>query len=389
MAPLLLLLTVYLAFVGLGLPDGVFGVAWPALRAELRVPLEVGGAVALVGGVCSVASSVASGWLLHHVGTARVVVVSFALTGGALVGIALVPSTPVLLCLMVPLGCGAGAVDTALNHFVAHHYSSRQMSWLHCAWGLGATLGPASLSWCLASSAGWRSGYGLLAAAQLGLLAFLTATRGLFPREASAEVSAAPGQVLVLGAGLAPWLGVGAFAAYTGAEAAVGLWAASLLVESRGASLSAAGMSVAVYYGAITGGRFVSGLVADRAGNRAMVRLGLAVAAAGAILLAWPAAPAAGLAGLGLLGAGFAPVYPCLMHETPRRFGAEFARTVIGMQVGAAYVGGPVLPLLLGLVAASYGLEILPAAVLALIAAVAAATELQHRVAAARSSPRQ
>lgn len=190
MAATLLLAIVYVAFVGLGLADGAFGVAWPAMRAELGAPLAAAGAVSLVAGACSTASSVASGRVLGRLGTPRLVVLSFALTSLALAGFALAPAPVALLLLAVPLGLGGGAVDAGLNHHVARFYSSRHMNWLHCAWGLGAALGPLILAARLANG-GWRAGYATLSLAQLGVTAILLATLRLWPREAPPARAAA------------------------------------------------------------------------------------------------------------------------------------------------------------------------------------------------------
>jgi fucose permease len=183
----------------------------------------------------------------------------------------------------------------------------------------------------------------------------------------------------------APWLGVVSFAAYAGVEYAVGLWAASLLVESRGLSHQTAGVWVGMYYASITVGRFATGLVSDRVGNRFLVRLGLALATVGGMLLSIRPMSGAALVGLLCLGLGFAPVYPCLVHETPRRFEPELARSVIGFQVGAAYVGGPILPALVGLIAARWGLESVPACIVGLVALVVASTEVLNALTARRA----
>lgn len=374
MAQAALLGTIYLAFISLGLPDSVFGVAWPAMRQTLDQPLAAAGLVTLLVTAGSAASSMASAAVLGRMGTGLVVMLSGLLTGLALLGLAWAPSPGWVLAFAVPLGLGAGSVDAGLNHFVAEHYSSRHMNWLHGCWGLGATIGPLIMGAALVGNTqGWRPAYQLIGGLQLALAGLFLASLRLWRQAPGAPLAHAAGGVAAPVARAVPawagWLAPSLYLVYATTEVGTGLWAASIRVDGRGLDASAAGWWVSCFFGAIMGGRFAIGLVAARLGNRRLVRLGLVTAIAGALLFAVPGWPAPfSLAGLVLLGLGCAPIYPSLMHETTRRFDPATARRVVGRQVAFAYVGGALGPAALGLLGAQVGLAaIMPAIVLALL----------------------
>ena len=367
-----LLAVIYLAFISLGLPDGVLGVAWPAMRFSFGQPVQAAGLVTLILTVCSAASGFASGVVLKRLGTGPVVMVSGFLTGFALLGFAMAPSFGWILLLAVPLGFGAGAVDSGLNHFVAEHYSSRHMNWLHGCWGIGATLGPFIMGSALAGAPGWQEGYRHIALVQLALALVFLLSLPLWKREHSspgkkADVGMRPGPRAMTPA-WAPWLAASLFMVYATVEVGTGLWAASILVDGRGMAAQTAGLWVSCFFGAIMAGRFAIGMVAARLGNRVLVRLGLVTAMLGALLFALPdVTQTVSLAGLVLLGLGGAPIYPSLMHETTRRFDADTARTVVGRQVAFAALGSAIGPAALGVLGAQLGLgAIMPAVLLAL-----------------------
>ncbi|MFW5329075.1 MFS transporter [Hydrogenophaga sp. ZJX-1] len=374
MAHLLLLAIVYVSFVSLGLPDAVMGVIWPAMRADMGQPLAALGVLTLTMTVCAALSAGFAGRIVARVGTGVVVAASCLMTALALVGFSVAPSFAWLVLLGIPLGAGGGAVDASLNHFVAAHYSSRHMNWLHGFWGVGATTGPAVMGLALAGPGGWTRGVLTLGLAQLTLAALLWATLSLWRRERSQPTDAAaadePPVVFQPVARRALWLAPLCFLFYVAAEMGTGLWAASILVNDRGISLAQAGFWVSLYFGSITAGRFGVGLVSERLGNRRLVRLGATLALAGAALFALPGLPALlSLAGLVLMGLGCAPVFPSLMHEAARRFPADVARTVIGRQMMAAYAGGSVIPAAFGLLATWVGLgAVMPVVMLLLIA---------------------
>jgi fucose permease len=384
LAHLLLLGIIYVSFISLGLPDGVMGVAWPAVRVDMGQPLAAVGVFTLVGTVCAAVSSYFAGAIVKRVGTGVVVAASCLVTALALVGYGFAPSFMWLVALSIPMGIGAGAVDTSLNHFVAAHYSSRHMNWLHGFWGVGATLGPLIMSWAVANPAGWTLGTRTIGLMQLALAVALFLTLALWAREKATHAEDASTQsAATLFKPLNPtamWLAPTCFLLYVSAEMGTGLWAASILATDRGMPLAQAGVWVAVYFGAITVGRFAVGLIANWLGNRKLVQLGICVAALGATLFAahgWVGD--ASLAGLVLMGLGCAPIFPSLMHETARRFPEDVARKVISRQMIFAYIGIAVIPAAFGVLATWAGLAvIMPVVVALLLVMLVMTTSLDH-----------
>jgi len=381
-AHLVLLGIVYLSFISLGLPDGILGVSWPAIRADMGQPLAAVGAITMTMTICSATASFFAGAIAQRIGTGAVVAASCLMTALALLAFSIAPSFGWLVALGIPLGLGAGAVDASLNHFVAAHYSARHMNWLHGFWGVGATTGPLIMGLALAGS-GWASGVRSIGLMQLTLAVVLWSTLSLWAKEhskppagedAHGEATFKPVHRLAL------WLAPSLFLLYVAAEMGTGLWAASILVTDRGLSQAQAGVWVSVYFGSITAGRFGVGLIANRLGNRRLVRLGIAVATAGALVFALPAVFGS-LASLGLvlMGLGCAPIFPSLMHETARRFPDNVARTVIGRQMSFAYAGGSVIPAAFGLLATWAGLEaVMPVVVLILVTLMALSIALDR-----------
>jgi Fucose permease len=396
MPSFLLIPVIYLAFISLGLPDSVFGTAWPSMRPELGAPLQAAGLVTLILTSCSALSAIASGKINKRFGTGPVVLISSVLTATGLLGYSLAPSYLWILVAALPLGFGAGAVDSSLNGYVATHYSSRHMNWLHASWGIGATVGPLIMTAVLASGASWRSGYRVISGIQGALALLFLLSLGLWSRASgsSAATGGTDGEAeaahtksrassrrpKISGMNHAePWIQIAMYAVYCAAEYSVGVWTASMLVESRHHPAASVGSWVSLYYGGIMIGRVLTGIVSNRLGNRFMVRLGLGIAILGAALLCVPQVDWLALPALLLVGLGFAPIYPCLMHETPERFDADTYQTVIGYQMAAANIGGSVLPALIGLIASATSLEILGPCVLGLVALLAILGEILNR----------
>jgi fucose permease len=382
-AHLILLGIVYVSFISLGLPDGILGVAWPAIRADMDQPLAAVGVVTMTMTACAAAASFLAGPLAKRVGTGLVVAISCLMTALALIGFAYAPSFVWLVALGIPLGLGSGAVDSSLNHFVAAHYSSRHMNWLHGFWGVGATTGPLIMGVALASSTGWTAGTQAIGLVQLCLAVVLFSTLTLWSQERSTPSAGDAEHVTPKFKPVRPlavWLAPTSFLFYVAAEMGTGLWAASILVTDRGLSPTQAGVWVAVFFGSITAGRFGVGLIANRLGNRKLVQLGIGVAIAGAILFAAHGVlGAASQFGLVLMGLGCAPIFPSLMHETARRFPDDVARTVIGRQMTFSYIGGSVVPASFGLLATWAGLGVvMPVVVVVLIALLAITTVLNR-----------
>ncbi|MBC7918298.1 MAG: MFS transporter [Rhodoferax sp.] len=385
MAHWLLLALVYLSFVSLGLPDAVLGVAWPAIRADMGQPLAAMGFITLTMTVCSASASFMSAVITKRIGTGVVVAGSCLMTALALIGFSYAPSFIWLVALGIPLGLGAGAVDASLNHFAAAHYSSRHMNWLHGFWGIGATAGPLIMGAALASSGGWTIGARSIGLVQVALAVVLWLTLSLWSKEnatppTDGAAHAKPLQFKPTNP-LALWLAPLTFLFYVAAEMGTGLWAASILVGSRGVTQTMAGVWVALYFGAITAGRFGVGLIANKLGNRKLVQLGICIAAVGATLFAFPQLPAPlSMAGLMLMGLGCAPIFPSLMHETARRFPDDVARMVIGRQMGLAYAGGAIIPGAFGLLATWAGLAAVMPVVVVMLLALLVVTTLLNRM---------
>lgn len=361
----LLLVVIYLAFIGLGLPDSLLGAAWPAMRPDLGVPIESAGLASMIIAGGTIVSSLASGAVLKRVGTARVVLISTALTAEALLGFSLAPSFLWLLLCAVPLGLGAGSIDAGLNHYVATHYGSHHMSWLHCFWGVGATLGPIIISRYIAVRSSWRAGALAVSLIQFAIAAVLLIAMPLWKKVNGGETASnaesrteksAEKPLRIRGVKFA----LLTFLFYCGVELTVGLWGASYLAGARGFSAATAARWISLYYLGITVGRFVTGFVTFRLSNPTLIRAGQIVALLGAVLLPLPLPAGFTLAGLLLMGLGCAPIFPCMIHETPARFGRESAASIIGFQMAFAYVGSTFLPPLMGLLIARTTIHIFP-----------------------------
>lgn len=354
-ASFLLLVIVYLAFISIGLPDGTLGVAWPEMHQSLGLPIGMAGLLILVVTLLSAVSSFASGPIINRFGTGPVVMVSGFATGLALLVYAQANHFYWILLAAAPLGFGAGAVDAGLNGFVARHYSGRHMNWLHACWGVGATGGPLIMAYAGASAIGWRGGYLIIGLMQLSLALVFVFTlplwRAVPPRSEVAEESHLRNPPTLGLRSTAAWLSGGIFMLYVALEGTVGLWAGSILVESRGVGMREAGQCVTAYYGSITIGRILVGFGVERTGNRHLVRGGAVLALAGAVIFAVSPHLAGMAVGLVLVGLGFAPIYPGLIHEVPRRFAPEAVQSVIGRQVSGAYIGMASLPPLAGVIA--------------------------------------
>ena len=368
---LLLLAIIYLGYISLGLPDKILDAAWLPMSRAFDVPLRYGGFIPLTIALCSSVSASASGFILRKIGTGRLLAICGAVTGLSLIGCGWSPVFAVLLAFAIPLGFGQGAVDTGMNYYVSKHYSSRDMSWLHCCWGVGATLGPLLASLFLQRTGSWKSGYFAIGSCQLVLAAFFCSTIGLWDRarrdeEAEdREAAAASSMDRLTGKcefSLDFWLCVLIFFLYCGIEAGSGLWCCAFLTQSRGMALENAQFVVTAYWGALTGGRFLLGFMADRIGNRRLSILAGAGVLVAAGLLLIPAGGAV-LPSIALLLVGFAlaPIYPCLMHEATRRgFNDATAAALTGLQGSASMIGCMVMPPVIGYAGDLISMEALP-----------------------------
>ena len=353
----LLLAVIYLAFISLGLPDALLGSAWPVMQGALNAPLSFAGAVSMVISGGTILSSLLSDRMTRKLGAGLVTALSVLMTASALFGFSLCSAPWMLILWAVPYGLGAGAVDAALNNYVALHYSSRHMSWLHCMWGVGASVSPFIMSLALQRGWGWQTGYRTVSYLQLALTALLFLSLPLWKKRtnetAESNESVEPakrqsiGQLLRLPG--VPLILL-TFFGYCAMESTAGLWASSYLVNARGVEAETAARFASLYFLGITLGRFLNGFIADRFGDRGMIRAGLGLAAVSIliILLPWRSCP---LIGLVTLGIGCAPIYPCIIHSTPESFGRENSQAIIGVQMASAYIGSTFMPPLFGLIA--------------------------------------
>ncbi|ACZ30146.1 major facilitator superfamily MFS_1 [Xylanimonas cellulosilytica DSM 15894] len=385
----LLLALIYLAFVSLGLPDSLLGAGWPAMQQDLGVPLSYAGLVAMVISGGTIVSSLLSDRMTRRFGAGRVTAASVLVSALALLGFSLVGSFWPLLVLAVPFGLSAGAIDAALNNHVALHYSSRHMNWLHCFWGVGTVISPFFMAQALASQHGWAGGYRTVALIQLGIGVVLVATLPLWRRQlaqtaelrTTARALRLPEILRIRGVKSL----LLAFFGYCAVEGTAILWGASYLAIQRGVDTTTAARYAALFLLGITGGRFLAGFVADRLGDRTMIRLGLALMAVG-IVAVWLPVPgtASALNGLVVLGLGCAPIYPAIIHSTPANFGAENSQAIVGVQMAAAYTGSVAAPPLFGLIANHVDIGLFPLYLLVLTVLVAVMIErVARRTAAA------
>jgi fucose permease len=375
-----LLLLAYLAFVSLGLPDGLLGVGWPSIRTELGVPTEAVGVLITAGTAGYLTSSVLAGFTLARLGVGGLLAGSTLLAGLALTGYATTPAFALLVGAALVLGLGSGAIDSGLNAYAAGAFGPRHMNWMHAFFGLGVAIGPLIMTGALGAGLSWRWGYGIVATAQLALAtAFALTVRAWRDRAtppaagpARADAPARPTRVRETLRLPAVWLGGVAFAVYVAIEVAAGLWAFLLLTEGRGVAGPVAGVCVSGYWGSLFVGRVVQGLVAERLGTGRVLRGSLVGMTGGAVLIALPAPAWVAVAGLLVLGFAAAPVFPLLTLTTAERVGAAHADRAIGLQIGAAGLGGALVPAGIGVLVGRLSVAVLgPALVLLAVALVA------------------
>ena len=371
----ILLGIIYLGFISLGLPDGALGIGWPLMRLDFGVPIHYAGFILFITLPLSALSSLMSAHLGEKYGVGKLAFASALLTSSSLLGISTVTSYWGLILFSVGLGIGQGAVDALLNAYVAKHYNARHMSWLHGCWAVGATIGPALMTRVISTSGAWSMGYLSLGSAQFVIALILLFSLGFWlhddheTRNKPKTRSAFDSRML---------FGMALFFLYVGAELSIGLWSNSYLIEKMGLAASVSGYLVALYYGSIMVGRFLSGFVAVRLGNRGLIRLGLFIVSGG-LLVMFVAEDVMFLRlGMVLMGLGLAPLYPAMMHETPRRFKEDLATRLIGYQVGIAYGGGRIITAGLGFLFNLFDLSIFYPLVLVVIVLMIILSELYN-----------
>ena len=361
----LLLVIIYLAFISLGLPDSLLGSAWPSIYGSFGVSIESAGIISIIVSACTVASSLSSDRIIRRFGVGKVTFISVVMTALALIGFSFSSSFALLCIFAIPLGFGAGSVDAALNNFVALHYKAKHMSWLHCFWGVGASLGPIVMACSLLRMQSWHAGYRIIGILQFALVAVLLLALPLWEKIPSATVenvdtkpATVPMRRLIRLSGTRQVLL--AFFCYCGIEHTVGLWGSSYLVTVCEIAAETAAGWISLYFIGITFGRLLSGFFAIKLQHRQMIRLGLILIGVALVILLLPIQGVFVLFGLFLLGLGLAPIFPSLIHETPINFGSEYSGAMIGLQMACAYLGMTCMPPLFGRFGAKMSYALFP-----------------------------
>ena len=361
----LLLAIIYLSFISLGLPDALLGAAWPTMCVEFDVPVSFAGMVSITISIGTIISSLCSDRVSRWLGTGKVTAISVAMTALALLGFSLSNQYWMLILFAIPYGLGAGSVDAGLNNYVALHYASRHMSWLHCMWGVGASIGPYIMGYALTGGQGWNMGYRYIALLQMALTGVLIVSIPLWKsREVVAkadpevrgkalrfsEILTIPGAVEAMMA----------FFCYCALENTAILWSATYLVQCLGLDADTAASFASTVLIGITVGRGASGLLTYKFNDTNMIRIGEAVIGLGIVLMILPLGQLWRMGGLLLVGLGCAPIFPCMLHATPAHFGAERSQALIGLEMASAYVGILVAPPFFGLIVDSYSASLMP-----------------------------
>lgn len=389
------LIIIYLAFISLGLPDSLIGSAWPVMQYDLDAPFELAGILYMVVAAATIVSSLLSSKVISRFGTGKVTLISVMLTAFALLGISFAPSIVWIVVCAIPLGLGAGAVDAGLNSYVAAHYKAHHMSWLHCFWGVGATLGPIVMSQSMAVDSNWRNGYFTIAIIQFVLVIILFLTLPLWDKvskRAKKTIQDDPNTVEeselenIRNEHLKPLkikgvkYALATFLFYCGVEATVGLWGSSYLVNEKALSATSAAQWISIYYAGITIGRFITGFITFKVSNKVLIRSGQVIALLGAVLLLLPLPAVVSGLGLLIIGLGLAPIFPCMLHEAPIRFGKHHAQTIMGYQMAIAYTGSTCLPPLLGFLATRISIGVFPVYIVACAFAMLLCTERLNKM---------
>lgn len=377
----LLLAIIYLAFISLGLPDALLGSAWPTMSHDIGAQISWAGGISMVISAGTIVSALLSDRMTKRFGAGKVTFVSVALTALALLGFSFAPNYIVLILLAIPYGLGAGGVDAALNNYVALHYESRHMSWLHCMWGIGASAGPYVMGFALSHGFGWSAGYQYIAIVQVILTVILFISLPLWNNRKAhelsksiqiskeysktlsfAEVLRIPGakNILIM------------FFCYCAIEQTAGLWASSYMVLYGSVSRVVAAGWASLFYVGITAGRFISGFLTMRFNDENMIRLGQLVMILGILVLLLPLPNHIALvAGFVIIGLGCAPIYPCVIHSTPHYFGADKSQAIVGMQMASAYIGSMLMPAIFGFIGQNVSMSLLPAYLIILLSIMA------------------
>jgi len=380
----MLLAVIYVSFISLGLPDSLLGSAWPSIYQELNVPVSYAGIISMIIAGCTIISSLCCDRLVRRLGTGGITAISVGTTAAALMGFSVSHSFSALCIWAVPYGLGAGSVDACLNNYVALHYKARHMNWLHCFWGVGASIGPYIMGACLTEGAGWNSGYRTIAIIQIVLTAVLVFSLPLWKENTPAQTGTAGQQAehrgiqqLLTLPGAKPVLT--AFFCYCSLESTTGLWGAVYMVMQKGIAKETAARLIGLFYLGITAGRFLSGFLSIRLNSKNMIRLGQAAACTGIIILFFSPGRIITSIDFILIGLGCAPIYPGLLHQTPERFGKETSQSMMGIQMACAYVGSTFTPPAAGFIVEHISVSLYPVLLLIFVVLMTVLLEWSNR----------
>jgi hypothetical protein len=378
---LFLLALIYLAFISLGLPDSLLGSAWPLMHLEMGVPISYMGIITMLISGGTIVSSLMSDRLTRKFGTKILTVASVFLTVIALFGFSFANNFSMLIVFAIPYGIGAGAIDAALNNYVALHYKAKHMSWLHCFWGVGTIVSPFVMGYALTSST-WNNGYRIVGFMQLVIAIILLLTLSVWKvnEDVVSTISEDVGLFKALRIKGVPFLLLG-FLAYCAAETTTMQWASTYFVEVKGISIERAASFASLFYIGITAGRFISGFITDKLGDRKMILLGSSVLIVGILTLAIPSSSyELAFASFIIIGLGCAPIYPCIIHSTPYNFGAKNSGAIIGIQMASAYLGATFMPPIFGVLGNASTFAIMPLYLLVFVLLMLVMIELTFRI---------
>lgn len=358
----LLLSIIYLSFISLGLPDALLGSAWPSMYKEFNVAISYAGIISMIISAGTIISSLQSDRLTKKFGAGKITAFSVAMTAAALFGFSITHSYLFLCVWAIPYGLGAGSVDASLNNYVALHYESKHMSWLHCMWGIGATIGPYIMGYAITNN-NWNAGYRYISIIQIVLTAILFFSLPLWnknDKENKEKINTKTLRLIeIIKIKGAKEIMI-CFFCYCALEATTGLWASSYLNIYKGVDIKTAASFGSLFYIGITIGRAISGFITMKLNDNQMIVLGESLILIGIILMIIPAVNTVSLIGFIITGLGCAPIYPSIIHSTPYNFGAENSQAIIGVQMASAYIGTLVMPPLFGYIANHISISLLP-----------------------------
>lgn len=366
-----ILVIIYVVFVSLGLPDSLFGAAWPVVHLDFGVEQSFASLYSIITGVCTGGASFVAGKVIRKFGTPKVTFVSTLLTAAGLMGISMAPNIWVMMLFTIIMGYGAGAIDTALNNYISLHYEARHMSWLHACWGIGVTISPIIMSFFLTDGSNWRNGYRVVALMQFTIAIFVAFFLKKWKKQdtkaLTEEESKTPDKSLFQ---LLKFKGIKtsilSLGLYCSMEFLLGTWGATYLVNTHGESPDVAARWVSLYFGGIMVGRIISGFISMKVNDNNMIRGGIGVALTGIIILALPLGNKSAF-GLLLIGAGFGPIFPSVLHSVPDRFGTDYSADITGYHMAGAYALGFLSQLAFGYIASGTTFKITPFVLLGLI----------------------